>query len=70
MSDLKSVVEITLPRCLYKVSSSRVKRCPFHVLANFRKEAHCAVLYLVYETEERIFYSLVCAKTRVAHLKS
>ena len=69
VSDLNSVGEITLPRCLYKVNSSRVKHCLLHGFADASKKAYCAVVYLVYETEEGIFSSLVCAKTRVAPLK-
>ena len=69
VSDSNSVGEITLPRCLYKVNSSRVKHCSLHGFADASKKAYCAVVYLVYETEEGIFSSLVCAKTRVAPLK-
>ena len=69
MSDLNSVGEITLPRCLFKVNSYRVKHCSLHGLADARKMVYCAVMYLVYEKEEGIFPSLVCAKTRAAPLK-
>ena len=69
VSDLNSVGEITIPRCLYKGSSSKVKHCSLHGFADASKTAYCATVYLVYETEEGIFSSLVCAKTRVAPLK-
>ena len=69
VSDLNSVGEITIHRCLYKGSSSKVKHCSLHGFADASKRAYCATVYLVYETEEGIFSSLVCAKTRVAPLK-
>lgn len=69
VSDLNSVAEIPLPRCLYKVSSSKVKNCTLHGFADASKKAYCAVVYMVYETKEGIFSSLFCAKTRVAPLE-
>ena len=69
VSDLNSVGEITVPRCLYKGNTSGVKNCSLHGFADASKKAYCAVLYLVYETDEGISSTLICAKSRVAALK-
>ena len=69
VSNLNSIGEMTLPRCLHKVNPSRVKHCSLHGFADASKKAYCAVVYVVNETEEGIFSSLVCAKTRVVPRK-
>ena len=69
VSDLNSVGEITLPRCLYKIGPDTVKNRFLHGLTDASKRVYCALVHLVYETEEGTFSTLVCAKTRVAPLK-
>ena len=69
VEDMNFVGEITIPRCLYQENSGKIKNCFLHGFADASKRAYCAVIYLVYETEERIFSTLICSKTRVAPLK-
>ena len=70
LSDLNDVGTISLPRCLYDDKAGKVKNCSLHGFADASKKAYCAMIYLVYETEEEeIVSNLVCAKTRVAPLK-
>ena len=55
---------------LYDDKAGKVKNCSLHGFADASKKAYCAMIYLVYETEEEeIVSNLVCAKTRVAPLK-
>ena len=69
IDDLNAVGTISLPRCLYKKDRGQVKNCYLHGFADASKKAYCALVYLVYETEEGMNSRLVCAKTRVAPLK-
>ena len=69
IDDLNAVGTISLPRCLYKKDIGQVKNCYLHGFADASKKAYCALVYLVYETEEGMNSRLVCAKTRVAPLK-
>ena len=69
VSDLKETGNISLPRCLYGKETGTVKSCYLHGFADASKNAYCAVIYLVYETDDGIFSRLICAKTRVAPLK-
>ena len=69
VSDLKDVDEIFVPRCLYESKANEIKSCYLHGFADASKTAYCAMIYLVYETENGFDSSLICAKTRVAPLK-
>ena len=69
MSDLKETGNISLPRCLYGKETGTVKSCYLHGFADASKNAYCAVIYLVYETDDGILSRLICAETRVAPLK-
>ena len=69
VSDLNSVGMISLPRCLYKKNAGEIKNCYLHGFSDASKKAYCAMVYLVYETEEGMHSRLICAKTRVAPLK-
>ena len=67
--DLRETGKISLPRCLYDKETGAINSCYLHGFADASKNAYCAMIYLVYETDKGIFSRLICAKTRVAPLK-
>ncbi len=69
VNELNSVGIISVPRCLYRKDVSEIKNVYFHGLADASRKAYCAMVYLVYETNEGMFPELISAKTRVAPVK-
>ena len=70
LDDLKTVNSITLPRWFYNDSEGEIRKCEIHGFGDTNSKAYCAVVYLVYETENGVHTTLLCSKTRVAPLKA
>ena len=70
LDDLQKVSSITLPRWFYNDSEGEIRRCEIHGFGDASSKAYCAVVYLVYETENGVYTTLLCSKTRVAPLKA
>ena len=71
VSDLIATREICVDRCLYNTNTEKILKCYLHGFGDAsNKSACCAVVYLVYHTEnEEARARLIASKTRVAPLK-
>ena len=70
VSDLIATREICVDRCLYNTNTEKISKCYLHGFGDASKRAYCAVVYLVYHTEnEEARARLIASKTRVAPLK-
>lgn len=70
VQDLSETKEIQINRCLYETGGEVVTECYLHGFGDASKKAYCAMVYLVYRTEDgRTHVRLVASKTRVAPLK-
>ena len=68
LRDLREIGTICVPRCV-TTSKGNVLSRQLHGFADASMRAYCAMVYLVEETTEGIFVTLLSAKTRVAPLK-
>ena len=68
--DLKSVDKISLPRCTLESVEGEVISTTLHGFGDASKCAYCALIYVVYKTRKGTYTKLLCAKTRVAPLKT
>ena len=69
VSDLIATREICVDRCLYNTNTEKISKCYLHGFGDVPKSAYCAVVYLVYHTENEARVRLIASKTRVAPLK-
>ena len=70
VSDLIATREICVERCLYNTNTEKISKYYLHGFGNASKSAYCAVVYLVYHTEnEEARARLIASKTRVPPLK-
>ena len=70
VSDLITICEICVDKCLYNTNTEQISKCYLHGFGDASKCAYCAVVYLVYHTEnEEARARLIASKTRVAPLK-
>ena len=70
VSDLIATREICVDRCLYNTSTEKISKCYLHGFGDASKSAYCAVVYLVYHTEnEEARARWIASKTRVEPLK-
>ena len=69
ITELRNVQKISVPRCLYRKGLGDAKNCYLHGFADASKSAYGAVIYLVYERNDKVYSSLICAKSRVSPLK-
>ena len=70
IKQVKGCNHIEIPRCLYAPDTGKVLKCYLHGFGDASQTAYCASIYLVYQTETGWYSQLICAKTRVAPLKS
>ena len=70
LKDLNEVKTISVPRCVLEGMKGEIIRTTLHGFADASKKCYCAMIYLVCETTTGVHTSLLCAKTRVAPLKS
>ena len=68
--DLSKMKGISIGRCVYESPNQRVLECQLHGFGDTSSKAYCAVVYLVYATNEGIYAKLLASKSRVAPLKS
>ena len=69
ITELRNVQKISVPRCLYRKGLGDAKNCYLHGFVDASKSAYGAVIYLVYELNDKVYSSLICAKSRVSPLK-
>ena len=69
VSNLIATREICVDRCLYNTNTEKISKCYLHGFGDVSKSAYCAVVYLVYHTENEARVRLIASKTRVAPLK-
>ena len=70
IKDLVATREIYIDRCLYNARLENTTEVYLHGFADASKKAYCAVVYLVYRTENgEACARLIASKTRVAPLK-
>ena len=70
LHDLDSVKTISIPRCVFSQVDNDVLSCELHGFGDASQKAYCAVVYLVYRSNEGISTKLLCSKSRVAPLKN
>lgn len=70
ISSLDQVKSISIPRGVFSENESEILSYELHGFGDASQKAYSALVYLCYETEKGIFTKLLCAKTRVAPLKS
>lgn len=68
LDDLRSTIEITVPRCVYRMPQGKIN-CSLHGFADASIKAYCAVVYFVCEAFGAVDVTLLTSKTRVAPLK-
>ena len=68
INDLRSVNEICVPRCVFKMPQGPIN-CSLHGFGDASNKAYCAVVYLVYEVFGAFYVTLLTSKTRVSPLK-
>ena len=71
VDDLNTTREIQIPRCVYARDDKHITECFLHGFGDASKAAYCAVVYLVYKTQDgtrRVI--MLASKSRVAPLKS
>ena len=62
--------EFQLADVSMKIQKQRVLECQLHGFGDASSKAYCAVVYLVYATNEGIYAKLLASKSRVAPLKT
>ena len=67
---LNEVKSISIPRGVISDNEGEITSFQLHGFGDASQKAYSAIVYLVYKTEKGIFTKLLCAKTRVAPLKS
>ena len=70
LTDLKTVKTISVPRSIFEGSTGEVLSTTLDGFGDASKKAYCASIFLVCQTTEGVYTRLLCAKTRVAPLKS
>ena len=70
LRDLREVKIISIPRCVFEGMKGEIITTSLHGFADASRKCYCAMVYLVCETSLGVYTSLLCAKTRVAPLKS
>ena len=70
IEDLSVVKQISLPRFIFEGNEGEVIRTSLHGFGDASLKGYCAVIFIECETTKGIYTRLVCAKTRVAPLKS
>ena len=70
LRDLREVKRISIPRCVFEGMKDEIITTSLHGFADASKECYFAMVYLVCETSLGVYTCLLCAKTRVAPLKS
>ena len=60
---------ISIPRFLYRKGLGDAKNWYLHGFADASKAAYGAVVYIVYEINDKVYSSLICGKSRVSPLK-
>ena len=70
IKDCVATREIYIDKCLYDARLGNATECYLHGFADASKKAYCAVVYLVYRTENgEVCARVIASKTRVAPLK-
>ena len=67
--NLLDTVSIVIPGCMLNKVKGNVISYELHGFADASKRAYCAMIYLVCETSEGFYTTLLSVKTRVAPLK-
>ena len=70
LRDLDNVKTISIPRCVFSQTDGNILSYELHGFGDASQKAYCAVVYLVYRTNEGISTKLMCSKSRVAPLKN
>ena len=70
INSLDEMRSISIARCVFSQNEGNISRYELHGFGDASQKAYSAVIYLVYETKEGAYTKLLCAKTRVAPLKS
>lgn len=66
VGDLSKMKGISIGRCVYENPKQKVLECQLHGFGDASSKAYCAVVYLVYATNEGIYAKLLASKSRVA----
>ena len=69
VKSLRQVKTITAPRSLQNGIKGEILKTNLHGFGDASGKAYCATIYIVHETSEGVYSSLVCSKTRIAPLK-
>lgn len=69
IADLSKIEGISISRCIYERTKQEVLECELHGFGDASSKAYCAVVYLVYKTNEGTSAKLLTSKSRVAPLK-
>ena len=70
VADLSKIKGISISRCVYENPKQRVLECQLHGFGDASTKAYCAVVYLVYTTNEGVNVKLLASKSRVAPVKT
>jgi len=70
VADLSKIKGISISRCVYENPKQRVLECQLHEFGDASTKAYCAVVYLVYTTNEGVNVKLLASKSRVAPIKT
>ena len=70
LRDLSVVSHISLPRFVFEGKEDKVIRTSLHGFGDASLKGYCAMIFIERETTGGVHTSLLCAKTRVAPLKS
>ena len=69
IKSLKQVRTIAAPRSMQRGLKGEVIKTSLHGYGDASGKAYCATIYIVHETTEGVYSTLVCSKTRIAPLK-
>ena len=69
IQSIRQVKAITTPRSMQKDIKGNIVKTSLHGFGDASGKAYCATIYVVHETSEGIYSTLVCSKTRIAPLK-
>ena len=69
IADLSNIEGISINRCIYERPKQEVLECELHGFGDASSKAYCAVVYLVYKTNEGTSAKLLTSKSQVAPLK-
>ena len=70
VADLSKIKGISIDRCVYENPKQRVLECQQNGFGDASTKAYCAVVYLIYVTNEGIYAKLLASKSRVAPVKT